>query len=671
MSKLFSKLKPIHIREIGAPKKEAIAAFGMFNEALFKEYSNMQTDETDYPLLVWKYPEGKAPDDTVKYLVLHDYNRYKAMKRKHIWQEIPVYEFLGSYTDAKAIAGRASSAPVPPIAYQLIYLNPKGRFVKELAKSPKGYLREAAGWVNGLRRQYKWMDDGHEDEIFALVKKKAITREQLLGKITAKMNEPGRPLSRPFHFQRLAGSELSKGMYEMLLKMEDSLREKEEELEENQEDDPDFDFQEDKDEIAELKRKIEGQKKKMKKASGAQGNLFAQAQPTSKPKSMQKKTKLKVVATDAKNDVQVKTYNDGKLKGVEIHFANAPSPFAQQLLKNGNFRLAFRKGEPYRFRQFSPTALQTAKKIATVHTRTQHMGPKEIRTVNAQQKKGPVFVTEKKELSNRPIEGSFKLPELEAEKKKAAPKKKAPAKKAGPVRRQEPAKKQTVRPKVGVTRKPRQPKASKTETFSTGARQIGAGDVQKMKFPLISVPGGIGEWLGGIDRNGLAITVRGEKGSGKSHLMYQFAEAFQAMGWKGAVFTLEEGIGATTQQKVAQYKLTNAVKLIEEPYLEEIRAAARRYDFVLIDSWGKTDGSMKDFDRLRKDFPQTVFVVIFQENQAGKVRGGSSFEYDAVITIETEKDEEDKKVLDRIALITKSRYDSKHIYSIQNQTVLQ
>jgi hypothetical protein len=46
--------------------------------------------------------------------------------------------------------------------------------------------------------------------------------------------------------------------------------------------------------------------------------------------------------------------------------------------------------------------------------------------------------------------------------------------------------------------------------------------------------------------------------------------------------------------------------------LDDIKAAAKEFDVICIDSWGKIPGTKADdFDKLRKKFPKTMFIVIF------------------------------------------------------------
>lgn len=430
--------------------------------------------------------------------------------------------------------------------------------------------------------------------------------------------------------------------------------------------------------------------------------LFAQAETSKTNPPM--KGKLTVVAADKQEGKTiVKQYEQGGQKGIELHFHQPPTVFTAEALKKANFRFAYRKGKPYRFKNLSKASQDVAIRIGKMQQRTAGFSGEKVKEIQEQQKKGPVFITREKEIVRKPVEGAFKLPEIPAPKGKT--KAQTPAKKTAPKAPAKPTPKTTAKapgkstpkaaatPKKAAAKAPAKPKEkapvptrkarqkvrqtkrdrpSRKPRATRKVRSMSAKDILGIKFEMIKLPGAIGEFIGEIDRNGCSITIRGEKGSGKSHLLYQFAQSFQQLGWKGMFFTLEEGIGATTQSKVKQYQIGEQVLLNEEPYLEEIRAAARRMDFVLIDSWGKTDGKMKEFDQLRKDFPETIFVSIFQENQNGSIRGGSSFEYDATITIETSKvHDDDGTCKDRLARITKSRYESRDTFSIQNQKVLQ
>ncbi len=61
---------------------------------------------------------------------------------------------------------------------------------------------------------------------------------------------------------------------------------------------------------------------------------------------------------------------------------------------------------------------------------------------------------------------------------------------------------------------------------------------------------------------------------------------------------------------------------------------------IIIDSWNKLHESSLEFDSLRTDFPNTIWVVIFQRTSGGVIRGGNAPLFDAGINIEIVKSEE-------------------------------
>lgn len=116
---------------------------------------------------------------------------------------------------------------------------------------------------------------------------------------------------------------------------------------------------------------------------------------------------------------------------------------------------------------------------------------------------------------------------------------------------------------------------------------------------------------------------------------------------------MEEGIGALTQKKIERYDIGNELRFHPEASatLKEVRTAAQEFDLVIVDSFQKLDADPEDFEKLRKDFPHTIFIIIFQKTTAGTMRGGSSIKFNSSATINvTIRDEE------RIAVMEKGRY---------------
>ncbi len=194
-------------------------------------------------------------------------------------------------------------------------------------------------------------------------------------------------------------------------------------------------------------------------------------------------------------------------------------------------------------------------------------------------------------------------------------------------------------------------------------------DTSKNTFRL---KGDLGLFLGKIERKEFAIALRGDKGAGKTRLLYQLKDIFAEMGFNVASFTLEIDKGSDLVKRMSEAyikpknrRLVQAAS-ISPSGIDTIREAAKHFDVVAIDSWSKLNVKQEEFDRLRKDFPNTFFLIIFQSTSAGTARGGSMAEYDAGIVIQVD--------LPGIAYCEKNRYaDSESMgkkYDVFNQKLI-
>jgi hypothetical protein len=157
----------------------------------------------------------------------------------------------------------------------------------------------------------------------------------------------------------------------------------------------------------------------------------------------------------------------------------------------------------------------------------------------------------------------------------------------------------------------------------------------------IDLPGDLGRFLGYVERYEYSILLRGEKGAGKTRMLYQMMNTFAKAGFRVGSFSLEIGkqsnlIRDMRNEYISPTIANNVFIADEAPNgLQDIKDAAKEFDVVCIDSWGKIPGTKaEDFDKLRKEFPKTMFIVIFQSTTNGTARGGSMPEYDAGIVIQ-------------------------------------
>jgi len=183
---------------------------------------------------------------------------------------------------------------------------------------------------------------------------------------------------------------------------------------------------------------------------------------------------------------------------------------------------------------------------------------------------------------------------------------------------------------------------------------VKAKDVQNINFAdRIQLSGDLGEFLGLLERDKCAITLSGEPGSGKTYLCFDIMSKFVKANLKVCYFSLEEGITHLTQTKLERYNLLNEVNLEinESANIDDVKRFSNKFDVIVIDSWGKLNADIGEFDKLRINYPQTIFISIFQQTSSGQMRGGTRASFDASTNIETSKSGEK-----RVAVCTKNRY---------------
>jgi len=152
--------------------------------------------------------------------------------------------------------------------------------------------------------------------------------------------------------------------------------------------------------------------------------------------------------------------------------------------------------------------------------------------------------------------------------------------------------------------------------------------------------GDLGQFLGEYDRNNYTIVVRGDKGAGKSRLLYQLINAFAAKQHSVAFLSLEMGLNSSiTERYKNEYISKRNLKRVDitdlAPTYENLNEICKKYDVVAIDSWTKLrDITQNDFDRLQKENPGTIIICIFQSTTGKITRGGNMPEYDAGMVIQ-------------------------------------
>jgi hypothetical protein len=172
--------------------------------------------------------------------------------------------------------------------------------------------------------------------------------------------------------------------------------------------------------------------------------------------------------------------------------------------------------------------------------------------------------------------------------------------------------------------------------------------------------GDLGVLLGDLERFELAITLEGDQGGGKTRFSYQLANGFADIDMKVAMFSLEIGRKSDLVRRMREEYLEaeNRDNIFITDQLPEgfdtIRKAAKDFDVIIIDSWNKLHVKSTEFDRLRKEFPNTIFIIIFQRTTQGTIRGGTAPLFDSGINLEVVK--VDDTFTNNYAVATKNRY---------------
>lgn len=174
-----------------------------------------------------------------------------------------------------------------------------------------------------------------------------------------------------------------------------------------------------------------------------------------------------------------------------------------------------------------------------------------------------------------------------------------------------------------------------------GTKNFGLNGLAKIKKAITQkLSGDLGEFLGEFDRNCYTIVLRGDKGAGKSRLLFQLINAFAHKKFRAAFLCLEmaKNSSVTMRYKKEYISRTN-LKRIDitdiAPTYDELNQICKQYDVVAIDSWTKLKGfEQKDFDRLQKENPSTIIIAVFQSTTGKVVRGGNMPEYDAGTVIQ-------------------------------------
>ncbi|MBS1981683.1 MAG: hypothetical protein JST74_10980 [Bacteroidetes bacterium] len=188
--------------------------------------------------------------------------------------------------------------------------------------------------------------------------------------------------------------------------------------------------------------------------------------------------------------------------------------------------------------------------------------------------------------------------------------------------------------------------------------------------------GALSVFLGDLELYKLAMSIEGDQGAGKTQLAFQLADGFAEIGFDVGMFQLEIGANSNiikrNRDRYIMPSNRGRVHIAGEAPdgIKTVRKYAGKFKVIIVDSWTKLDVESSEFDNLRNDFPNTVWIVLFQRTSANKIRGGTKPLFDAGINIEVKK--VDDTFVNNYAVASKNRYGETGIhYNISLKKIIE
>ena len=205
---------------------------------------------------------------------------------------------------------------------------------------------------------------------------------------------------------------------------------------------------------------------------------------------------------------------------------------------------------------------------------------------------------------------------------------------------------------------------------------------QERNFEIFNIENpDLSTFLGEIERKNIGsnvITLTGGAGSGKTRFAFQFMNAL-AQNYKVGHASLEEHPESKLYfDKVTQYldsQAQNNISVLENETLAGLENLINENEVIVIDSFAKLremDSKFLVDKDLRKKYNGKLFLVIFQQTSDGKMRGGSTSEFDGDIILFTKTFDDPKE---NFVYPSKNRYNALPLselkYSVFYQQLLQ
>jgi len=172
----------------------------------------------------------------------------------------------------------------------------------------------------------------------------------------------------------------------------------------------------------------------------------------------------------------------------------------------------------------------------------------------------------------------------------------------------------------------------KSQVVSPG-QVVSAGQLAKMKFLTLSIGGKFGKLLGNPYKP-FYLMIYGSRFNGKSSVAMLLADELVKGGLKVLYVSNEEGVKGSLQEKLLRLKISSPIHFVEEYNPKQFRG----YDAVFLDSTQTVGMKPDEFKIIKKEFPETSFILVFKANRDGSSKGGTDWEHDvdAIMHIENQ-----------------------------------
>jgi len=162
---------------------------------------------------------------------------------------------------------------------------------------------------------------------------------------------------------------------------------------------------------------------------------------------------------------------------------------------------------------------------------------------------------------------------------------------------------------------------------------VSASELAQMKFSTLPIGGKFGKLLG-QPYSPFYLMIYGKRFNGKSSVAMLLADTLVKSKLKVLYISNEEGVKASLQEKLLRLNITQPIDFVEDYNPKQFRA----YDVVFFDSTQTIGIKPDDFKALKRQFPNTSFVLVFKANRDGTSKGGSDWEHDcdAIMHIENQ-----------------------------------